>query len=41
MLRRVSAHRIDPEFSERAVKGENAARGDVEVLLLDDWSLRC
>jgi hypothetical protein len=30
-------HRIDPD-SERAVKGEKAARVDIEVLLLDDRS---
>jgi hypothetical protein len=31
-------HRIDPELSERAVKGEKADRVDGEVLLLDDRS---
>jgi hypothetical protein len=31
-------HRIDPELSERAVKGEKAARVAGEVLVLDDRS---
>jgi len=31
-------HPIDPELSERAVKGEKAARVDGEVLSLDDRS---
>jgi hypothetical protein len=31
-------HRTDPELSERAVKGEKAARVDIEVLVLDDQS---